>query len=185
MLTNEKIKNIAMQQSAYDAGCNAEDFMKTENMIVESVQNARARKYLQLPLPCNLISYGNNIVASIQPEYAIIVNDYISKYAVEHCFETPNMHVLDDAFQHYDKRICFMAEYFLPDVNCLQELSCQYKIRLLSQEDFKDLYVPLWSNALSKDRKHLDVIGIGAYDEDSLWRLPVHRPIAQQCGRLV
>jgi len=96
-----------------------------------------------------LISYGNNIVASIQPEYRTIVEEYISKYAVEHCFETLNMHVLNDAFEKYDYRICFMAEYFLPDLDRLQEQPCEFELRVLSQEDFKDLYLPEWSNIKS------------------------------------
>lgn len=167
-MTNDRILEIAMQQSAYDAGCQAKDFCKEENIIVESVENSQARKYLKLPLACNLISYGTNIVASIQPEYRTIVEEYISKYAVEHCFETPNMHVLNDAFEKYDHRICFMAEYFLPDSNRLQEQPCEFELRVLAQEDFKDLYLPEWSNALCEDRKNLDVIGVGAYDNGKL-----------------
>ena len=66
--TNERIKQIAMQQSAYDANCNAEDFTHAENVIVLSKDNTLARKYLKLPHVCNLISYGNNIVATISEE---------------------------------------------------------------------------------------------------------------------
>ena len=32
----------------------------------------------------------------------------------------------------------------------------------------KDLYNPEWSNALCADRKHLDVLGVGAYDNGKL-----------------
>lgn len=39
--------------------------------------------------------------------------NYIDRYPVEHCFETTNMHVLNDALQEKGQRICFMAEYFL------------------------------------------------------------------------
>lgn len=167
-MTSDRILEIAMQQSAYDAGCQANDFSKEENIIVESMENCQARKYLKLPLACNLISYGTNIVASIQPQYRTIVEEYLSKYKVEHCFETPNMHVLNAAFERFDYRICFMAEYFLPDLNRLQEQTCEFELRVLSQEDFKDLYVPEWSNALCEDRKNLDVIGVGAYDNGKL-----------------
>ena len=45
------------------------------------------------------ILYGDNIVATVDEKYMDIVSDYINTYAVEHCFETPNMHVLNDAFQ--------------------------------------------------------------------------------------
>ena len=38
------------------------------------------------------------IVASIDLKYEKIVRDYIDKCKAEHCFETPNMHVINDAF---------------------------------------------------------------------------------------
>ena len=166
--TNKMIKDIAMQQSAFDANCEAGDFTRGENVITISKENPLARKYLKLPHVCNLISYGNNIVATISEEYREIVEKYISKYSVEHCFETPNMHVLNDAFQKFGYRVCFMAEYFLPDVDAVKELPCEYELRVLHQEDFASLYLPQWSNALCEDRKHLDVLGVGAYDNGKL-----------------
>ena len=39
---------------------------------------------------------------------------------------------------------------------------------MLQQEDFASLYLPQWSNALCEDRKHLDVLGVGAYDDGKL-----------------
>ena len=66
------------------------------------------------------------------------------------------------------QKICFMAEYFLPDVNLLSQIDCGYKLRLLTQSDFYDLYLPEWSNALCEKRKALDVVGIGAYDGERL-----------------
>ena len=70
------------------------------------------------------------------------------------------------------QKICFMAEYFLPDVNVLYartvEDACPYKMRILTPSDFSNLYLPEWSNALCKDRAHLDVLGVGAYDGDKL-----------------
>ena len=61
-----------------------------------------------------------------------------------------------------------MAEYFLPDVNSLKRLDCNYELRVLEQKDFEGLYVPSWSNALCEDRKELDVLGVGAYDGEKL-----------------
>lgn len=109
-MTNTDILEIAMKQSAIDANCSPEDFKRTESIIVESVKNQQARQYLDLPLPCNLISYGTNIVASIDLQYRAI----------------------------------------------------------LEQPDFRDLYIPQFSNALCETRKELDVLGVGAYKEDRL-----------------
>lgn len=168
MLTNRQILQIAMEQSAVDANCRAEDFLSNENIVVISKENSRARKYLKLPLDCNLISYGNNIVASVSKEYENIVSEYINKFPIEHCFETPNMHVLNDALQKHGLRVCFMAEYFLPDMNCLKPADCPYELRILHQDDFSELYTEEWSNALCEKRKELDVLGVGAYDGTKL-----------------
>lgn len=157
-----------MTQSAVDANCNIEDFESTNNVIVESKNSPKARKYLQLPLACNLISYGTNIVASIDMRYKDIVESYISKYEIYHCFETPNMHVLNEAFKKHGLQICFMAEYFLPDVDLLSVSECKYEIRILEQKDFEKLYLPQWGNALCENRKALDVLGVGAYKEGKL-----------------
>ena len=167
-MTNQDIINVAMQQSAIDSQCKVEDFRKAENVIVNSAKDERARRYLKLPFVCDMVTYGSNIVASIQPEYYDIVNSYLSKYDVAHCFETPNMHVLNDAFEQKGFRVCFMAEYFLPDVNVLKPLECSYETRILEQTDFQDLYTKQWSNALCEDRKELDVLGVGAYEHGNL-----------------
>lgn len=171
-MTNKDILKIAMEQSAIDLCAKVEDFKKSENVIVLSKENDGARKYLKLPFSCQLVTYGNNIVASVLPEFREITEKYICTYPMEHCFETPNMHVLNEALMEQGQKICFMAEYFLPDVDVLHSHAVEnvipYEIRILTREDFADLYLPEWSNALCNDRKHLDVLGVGAYDGDKL-----------------
>ena len=167
-MTNLEILNVAMEQSALDLCAEAEDFKKNENVIVISRENKRARRYLKLPFSCQLVSYGNNVVASVSPECFDLTQSYINSYPAEHCFETPNLHVLNDALLEKGQKICFMAEYFLPDVNALKILESPYKIRLLTQSDFSELYLPAWSNALCEKRKELDVLGVGAYENGRL-----------------
>lgn len=167
-MTNQEILQCALKQSAIDLHCEPEDFLAAENKIVISGTNENARRYLTLPFACNLVSYGNNVVASIDDKLRDIVSGYINKYPVEHLFETPNMQVINTALMQYGLQVCFMAEYFLPDMNVLQELPCDYEMRILEQKDFEKLYLPEWSNALSEERKILDVLGVGAYEEDRL-----------------
>ena len=167
-MTNREILKIAMAQSAVDLSADARDFEKSENVIVTSYESDGARRYLKLPFSCQLVSYSNNVVASVSPEFCEITENYISKYPVEHLFETPNLHVLNDSLMAKGQKICFMAEYFLPDVNVLRALDCAYELRVLTQADFAELYLPEWSNALCKDRRHLDVLGVGAYDKGRL-----------------
>ncbi|MDE7325495.1 MAG: GNAT family N-acetyltransferase [Lachnospiraceae bacterium] len=167
-MTNKSILQAAMQQSAMDANCLPRDFLQKENVIVPSAANPNARKYLTLPFDCNLISYGNNIVASINWKYYNIVSGYINRFPVEHCFETPNLHVLNDAMQGEGLRVCFMAEYFLPDLKSLKAQECPYELRILHPCDFEELYINEWSNALCKKRRELDILGVGAYDGTKL-----------------
>lgn len=167
-MDNAIILRAAMRQSALELNCRAEDFLSTENVTVVSAANAGARKYLQLPFECALVSYGNNVVASVNPEIADKVSAYISMFDGYRCFETPNLHVLNDFLQTRGLRVCFMAEYFLPDLNLLKKLPCAYQIKMLRKRDFEGLYTAEWSNALCKDRKELDEFGFGAYDNGKL-----------------
>ena len=167
-MTQKELFNIALAQSAIDLNCTPEDLVSGQKTVVQSLPHPKARAYLRLPFACDLVSYGGGVVASVSPELQDIVTAYIEKYPVEHLFETPNLHALDDALAPHGLRTCFMAEYFLPDLQALMPLPCPYELRLLQPEDFKDLYLPQWSNALSDKRPHLDALAVGAYDGDTL-----------------
>ena len=167
-MTRDRIWEIARRQSAVDMNCEAEDFLRQEDVVVLSRKNERARKYLELPFSCDLVSYGSNVVASVAPELRDAVTRYIRAYPPEHCFETPHLHVLNDALLPHGLKLCFMAEYFLPEPDAVKEQPCAYELRLLHPEDFRELYLPQWSNALCEKRKELDVLGVGAYDRGEL-----------------
>ena len=167
-MTQKELFSIALSQSAIDLNCRPGDLLSGEKTVVESLPHPKARAYLKLPFACNLVTYGSGVVASVSPEVRALVAAYIEKYPVEHLFETPNLHALDDALAPHGLRTCFMAEYFLPDLAALKSLPCSYDLRLLEPADFQNLYLPQWSNALSDKRPHLDVLALGAYDGDTL-----------------
>ena len=167
-MTNREISEIARRQSAEDIGCGACDFLQHNNVMVSFSLGVKARKYLKEPITCSLVSYGNNVVAAATENVFDLVTEYIGRYEFYHCFETPNMHWLNERLMERGHKICFMAEYYLPDVNRIPKLSCNYKTRVLEQPDFEELYRPEWSNALCRDRKNLDVLGVGAYDGEKL-----------------
>lgn len=132
-MTNKEILDIALQQSAFDCNCNAEDFLFEKNVVTISKTHPKARKYVPLPLECDLVSYGNNIVAQVSERTKSAVTEYINKYPVYRCFETPNINVLNNMLDEFDLKVCFMAEYFLPDVTKLKELDCGYELRVLQK----------------------------------------------------
>ncbi len=168
MMNNKDILRIAMEQSAADLGCKAEDFLSNKNITVPFNPGANAKKYYKLPIACNFISYGNNVVAAVTDEVSDIVSEYISKFEFYHCFETPNMHWLNERLSAKGLAVCFMAEYYLPDINRLTAIPCSYDLKVLEKGQFENLYLPEWSNALCSDRKHLDVLAVGAYDGGKL-----------------
>ena len=167
-MTNREMMEIAMGQSAEDMGCRREDFQSDKNVILPFKLGKNARIYLREPITCNFVSYGNNIVAASVNETLDVVSEYVGKFEFYHCFETPNMHWLNERLIEKGHKICFMAEYYLPDINRIPALSCAYQTRILKQEDFEEYYLPEWGNALCKDRKYLDVLGVGAYDGNAL-----------------
>lgn len=163
-MTQDEIWQTAMAQSAVDLNCRPEDFLSTENVIVRSGVRDGYRSYLHLPFFCNLVTYGNNIVASVSAEAESAVRSYLEKREFYTCFETPAILLLEEAFRPLGHRLCFMAEYFLPELSSLRECACNYELRVLGPADFAGLYVPQWEHALSPNRPESDVLGVGAYD---------------------
>ncbi len=168
MFSKEEIRRIAMEQSARDLNCVPEDFLKSGPVLAAGGLNAGAKKYYKPPIPCNFVSYGGNVVASALPEYRDIAAEYVRKFTFYRCFETPAIHWLDQRLAPLGQKVCFMAEYQLPDPQKVRALPCAFPLRVLEQKDFSGLYLPQWHNALCEQRKELDVLGVGAYDGDML-----------------
>ena len=167
-MTNSDFLNIAMRQSAIDLGCCPADFTRDHPVVVRSGCSPDARKYLKQPFAAYLVSYGSNIVAAAEEALLDTVRGYLQSYPLIHSFEPPHLHVLHKALRPFGYGVGTTAEYWLPDVNSLHPLPCDYELRLLTHEDFAPLYLPQWSNALCEKRAELDVLGVGAYDGDTL-----------------
>lgn len=167
-MTNKDILEIALQQSEDDCNCRAEDFLSKQNVVTLSKPNPKARKYVPLPLECDIVSYGNNIVAQVSERTKSAVEKYINKFDAYHCFEMPQINVLSDLLAPFDLKVCFMAEYFLPDITKLKALDCGYELRVLQKSDFADLYSEQWEHCLTFDDRERDVLCVGAYDNDDL-----------------
>ena len=47
---NSTILKLAIEQSTFDSNCKPEDFLRSENVFNESVENPNVHRYLKLPL---------------------------------------------------------------------------------------------------------------------------------------
>ena len=167
-MTHHDILQTAMQQSAEDMGCSADDFLADHPVLVPFRMGSGARRYLKEPMTAHLVSYGHNIVAGVAPDVQEEISAYIQREDFYHCFETPSLYALNRCLEKKGYTTCFMAEYYLPSPAGIPSLTCPVEARLLYQEDFQSLYLPEWSNALCEDRKELDVLGVGAYEDGHL-----------------
>ena len=170
MISGE-IMAAAMRQSAVDCSCREEDFLRPENVIVESGPAEGASRYMSLPHICALFSYGPNIVASCRRDLIPEIEAFINgTEKIHRCFEPPALYELNRILRKADAEARWMHICFLPDQDRIfgTDLPCSYETRLLHPEDFTDLYVPEWGNALCFDRKELDMLGVGAYDGGKL-----------------
>lgn len=167
-MTNEEALWIALSQSAIDHGCRPEDFLSGQNKAVPSRNSPDARRYLCRPQALELTSYGANAVASASPELMEAAKAYVDRYPAVHCFQTPQLLVLSKRLRPFGMELCFMGEYFLPDLDRLRGLDCGLCCRTLEREQLASLSAQLWPNALSQDAREWDVLGVGAYEGERL-----------------
>ncbi len=170
-MTKQEILATAMRQSAVDCSCAEGDFRKATNVITESVQAEGMSRYMETPHICALFTYGSNIVAACRKDLIPDVERFVNgQEKIHRCFETPGIYELNRILKKAEASVFWMHTCFLPEPDLIfgTELPCPYETRERHPEDFRDLYVPEWSNALCKDRKELDVLGVGAYDGEKL-----------------
>ena len=170
-MTNAEILEIALEQSAVDAGCSPQDFFAAENVVCEPPAAGAVSAYIKTPIACRLVSYGGNVVASCEAQLQDAVKSYLA--GLDHpyyAFETPRVYQLNELLASHGIQARYQAEFFLPDVDAVFAASptCAYELRMLGPEDFRELYIPAWSNALCNERPELDVLGVGAYDGGEL-----------------
>ena len=167
MLTNTEILHIALQQSAIESCCAPGDFLKNENVVAVSRENAGRRAYLSEPYAFDLTSYGGNAVACVREDLQEVAYSYLAKHSVAHLFETPALHELDVMLAPFGLKTKFQAEYFLPDMNSFKLSDCRYSLKII-EPPFDGLYLPQWSNALCERRVECDVLAVGAFDKGRL-----------------
>lgn len=174
-MTQQQIWRTALEQSALECGCAAEDFARAEPVVTRYTPHPAARKYLPQRIECNLVYYGQNVVAVAGERTAAALAEYLQRTPPYRCFETPAVYALNELLQPYALRVCFMAEYWLPDLARLRPQPCPYLLRVLDLRNAAvraacvPLYAdPAWGNALCGDDPARDVLLVGAYDGDAL-----------------
>lgn len=168
-MNQKQMMEIALAQSAADLGCDPSDFLKSENIVIPSARTAGARAYLKQPNPCHIVSYGCGAVAAADSAILDEIRAFLDRIQpVTRCFCTPYLTELDAILSQHGCKTGYLSEYWLPNLNRLRALPCDFGLRLLKQDDFAELYRPEWSNALCADRAALDVLGVGAYDGETL-----------------
>lgn len=163
-MTDSEILRTALMQSALDSGCDYEDFLKTENKIVLSRADSRAKRTLELPNACDLVSYGSNIVASVTGETRETVEAFLAGKDPERAFEPEAITDLNRRLRPFGYELWLMGEYFLPRTALLKPAPCGKQTRILEKGEFEHLYLPQFRNALSSERKQLDILCAAAYD---------------------
>ena len=78
-MDHKRIWEIALQQSAVDLNCKAEDFFGGENRVVVSQDHPDAKKYYKLPHVCQMVSYGPCVIASVREDVKDAVESYLKK----------------------------------------------------------------------------------------------------------
>lgn len=179
--TNQQIREAAMKQQAFGSNCAPEDFLRAENVFTVSKPNENAHKYFHLPVILDIVSFGTNAVVSGDVEIIEEIKPVVNGTSFYRLFETPKMYALNEALFRKNAKICFMADYFLPDVEKVfssevekklaPRIPVTIKVLELSEktgDGYENLFRPEWSNALCDVHRERNVLALGAYDGEKL-----------------
>jgi ribosomal protein S18 acetylase RimI-like enzyme len=139
-MDSKDILRIAIEQSAIDLNCSVNDFINKGNTLVISKLNEGRKKCYKKPLFCGLAYYGSGLVASVDERIKDFMGKFMDKHSEYRCFDTPQLNVLNKEFEKYGKCICFIAEFFLPDIEKQVEINDNIDVRIFVGNEISQLY---------------------------------------------
>lgn len=188
-MNNKDIRRIAMEQSAIDMNCTVENFQKHGNTVVISELNVKAKKCYKKKLFCGFAYYGDGLVASVDEKIKPFIEEFIGTHSQYRCFDTPQLIVLNKEFEKYDKCICFIAEFFLPDLEKEVLINENITVEILQENNIPCLYEDdRFHMALGYDNEgdKKDVLAVVGYidgkiagvagasnDSDTMWQIGI------------
>ncbi|GFP76265.1 GNAT family N-acetyltransferase [Clostridium fungisolvens] len=164
-MNNKDIWKIAMEQSAIDLNCKVTDFMNKGSTVVTSKLNEGRKKCYTKPMFCGLAYYGEGLVASVDERIKEFMEGFVSRHSEYRCFDTPQLIVLNREFEKYGKCVCFIAEFFLPDLEKQVLINENIEVKIFSEDEVLALYeddrfhMALGYNSDSDKKDVLAVVG--------------------------
>jgi RimJ/RimL family protein N-acetyltransferase len=117
------------------------------------------------------------------------MNSFVSKHLGFRCFDMPQLNILNNEFNKYNKRVGIIAEYYLPDITKSREVNPDFDIKILIDDEVTSLYdddrfhMALGYNSESERRdviavvgyKNGEVIGVAgaSNDSDTMWQVGI------------
>ncbi|GKU25104.1 GNAT family N-acetyltransferase [Clostridium folliculivorans] len=188
-MINKDIWKIAMEQSAIDLNCKATDFMSKGSTVVTSKLNEGRKKCYKKPMFCGLAYYGEGLVASVDERIKEFMEVFVSRHSEYRCFDTPQLIVLNKEFGKYGKCVCFIAEFFLPDLEKKVLINENIEVKVFSEDEIPALYeddrfhMALGYNSDSDKKDVLAVVGFvdgkiagvagASNDCDTMWQIGI------------
>lgn len=139
-MNNKDIWKIAMEQSAIDLNCSVDDFMNKGNTVVLSKLNEGRKKCYKKSMFCGFAYYGDGLVASVDEKIKDFIEKFISRHSEYRCFDTPQLIVLNKEFEKHGKSVCFIAEFFLPDLEKQVEINDKLQVKIFLEDEIPSLY---------------------------------------------
>lgn len=170
-MNNNDIKQIAMKQSAIDLNCNFEDFLQRNNKVVISQRNDKSKNYYELPHFCQLVCYGNSLVASVDKRIEGFMTSFVNKYLGFRCFDMPQLNILSKELNKYNKQVGMIAEYYLPDKTINRNVEPNFDFMILKEDEITRLYddkrFPM-ALSYSCDSERRDMIAVAVYKNSEI-----------------
>lgn len=165
-MTYKEMLRVAMEQTAIDMNCHVDDLSKEGNTVVISHLNKGAKKCYKNKISCGFAYYGEGFVASVDKSIKPTIESYISKHPAYRNFDGPQIFFLNKELEPFGKSVCYLAEFFLPDLEKPVEINKDITTIILHEEDIPELFEDhRFHNALGYDQSGAkqDVLAVVGY----------------------
>jgi len=168
MYTKTEILEIAKAQLALDYSCQASDFEKKENTIVENKLMDGRRVYDNDGCFLKILLFSGRTIVSASPMILPWCEEKLKDRDAAWLFEYPKLRAIDKKLQEFGHEIADIHHYYLPNPIMSQVKPIAgvkwYEQEEISQFENDDRI----EEAFAFDKNHPDVLGVAALDGDKI-----------------
>ncbi|MCF7923650.1 MAG: hypothetical protein K9L64_00935 [Candidatus Izimaplasma sp.] len=166
-MNNLEIKKLVTKQLSYDINCEVDKFYKVNTVVNNNLHQKRRFFYKEEPAFLRAININQNVIIACDKQIKSWSEKFVNDIPGYRFFDSIQLNALNNELKKYNQQVGMIGEYFLPNIDIIENIETNFKYEILMDKEIKKLYTDKrFPMALmyKDETKRKDNMAVVAYD---------------------